>query len=1062
MNLPKSAVNKISPITIGHVLERDRLFALLHQDLPTHAFWISGPGGSGKTTLIASFLKRENKPCLWYQVDALDGDPATFFYYFGKAASSLMVSVNEPMPMLTSECLPNIEVFVLRYFEILFQRIEPNSWLIFDNFQEAPDESALLQLLAIAIKQLPPNITIAFISRNDPPPAMIRFIANQTMRLIDWSRLSFTPDEFTAFLKSSEYRIAADDADKLYRLTKGWIAGAILWLLHRNSDCMPITLPTDQTPDNIFDYFIAEILEKSGSEIRDFLLQTAFLPYMTADMAGELTGITAENILETLYRKNFFLEKRWLPVPSYQYHPLFRKFLLLQADRIFNPDAFRTTRCRAAEILEKQGLPEDAIILYSEARAYKQIEAITLSLAQALVIQGRNAVLSAWIDCLPKESTQKHPYLLFWKSVALITSNPQESILLCTRAYEMFVENNDLIGQVLSWSTAIEILLILRSGFTPLDWWIDEGDRLGGLLLDNDCTADHAGRFSAGMLISLLIRNQSHPDIEEWQARCEALLDRGCSPQVSVELMKNLCWSYFWMGQTRKSLNMEARLRFMQNIDKLPPLSQILVYLNLALLCIIRGDHQECHRMVKKSLDITEETGVHVYDSTIISIFSYSWLGIGNHIQMPPILAKLKATLTTYAVWDLAQYHWLIAWYAIQADNLVEAQGQIETAVKLVKLCGSPFTIALCSILQSQVFLELGEPQKSKDLLATIQNEPRLGKSKSTHFLLNLAFADSAYAQNLTTEAELYCKAAFSYAREEGIWLPYSLSNRRMGAVCAKALEARIEENTVIEMIRRWHLLPPDTKMLNETWPWPIRIYVLGRFEIHCDGKPLILSAKTPRKPLELLTLLICAGQKGIFREAVAGRLWPNSDGDLAQQTLNTTLHRLRKLLGNNETIVQKGSQLFLNRNLCWVDCRHFQTQVEQIESTEHPESTKRFITQSLTLYRGPFTTKHEHLSAAVGYSSQLNRQWLSVVAAAVPLFVRSDMENEPRRAVQLALADDETAAAVFPILVSAFKKSGREIEALDILHRCRNLLDNLGIVCGRKTLDFFSNLRGM
>ncbi len=1060
MNLPKSAVNKISPISIGDVLERDRLFALLSQDSPTNAFWISGPGGSGKTTLIASFLKKEKKPCLWYQVDALDGDPATFFYYFGQAAASLLVSADVPMPMLTPEYLPDIDVFFLRYFETLYQRIEPYSWVIFDNFQDAPDESVLPQLLAVAVKQVPPHITIAIISRSDPPPIMARFIANRTMKLIDWSRLAFTPDEFTAFLRSSEYLIAADDADRLYRLTKGWIAGAILWLLHRTSD-LPSTLPADQTPDNIFDYFVAEILEKSGSETRDFLLQTALLPHMTADMASELTGMAAENILETLYRKNFFLEKRRLSVASYQYHPLFRKFLLLQGRRIFSADALRTTRCHAAGILERQGLHEEAISLYSQAKAYKQIEAITLSQAQELVIQGRNAVLSAWIDILPQDSTEKQPYLLFWKGVALLTSAPQESIIFCTRAYELFIRNNDLIGQVLSWSMAIEILAMSRSGFTALDRWIKEGDRLGRLLPDDADTAELAGRFAAGMLVSLLIRNQAHPDIEKWQVRCEALLDRCCSPQVSIDLMKNLCWSYFWRGQTRMSLKMEARLRLLQNIDKLPPLQQILIYALLALSYVYRGDHRECYRMVNESLDIAEKSGVHVFDFMTISSSAFSWLGMGDLIKVPPILGKLKAALTSYAVWDHAQYHWLVAWHAIQADNLVEAQEQIETAVKLINICGNHFTVALCRILQSQIFLELGEPRKSENLLVAVQSEPQLRNSKIIHFLVNLAHADATYVQNLTVEAELYCKAAFAAAREEsGIWMPLSLSNRRLGAVCARALEAGIEEDTVVEMIRRWQLKPPDPVVMSELWPWPVRIYALGRFEIHCDGKPLTLSAKTPRKPLELLTLLICAGQAGIFREAVAGRLWPDSDGDLALQTLNTTLHRLRKLLGYNETVVQKGSQLFLNGNLCWVDCRYFQWQVQQIESTTHQDDAEWFITRSLALYQGPFTTGHEHLSVAVGYSSQLNRQWLNVVAAAVPLFIRPDTGNETKRAVQQALADDDTAAAVFQILVSTFNKKEKGPEALKISRCCRNLLAEQGISFGRKTMAFFSNLR--
>jgi LuxR family transcriptional regulator, maltose regulon positive regulatory protein len=506
---------------------------------------------------------------------------------------------------------------------------------------------------------------------------------------------------------------------------------------------------------------------------------------------------------------------------------------------------------------------------------------------------------------------------------------------------------------------------------------------------------------------------------------------------------------------------MEARLRLWQYVDNLPPLQQILIYPLLAFSYVYRGDHRECHRMVNESLDIAKKTGIHIFDFMIISSSAFSWLGIGDLIQVPPILGKLKAALTSYAVWDHAQYHWLVAWHAIQADNVVEAQDQIETAVKLVNICGNHFTVALCSILQSQIFLELGEPQKSENLLAAVQNEPQLRNSKIIHFLVNLAYADSSYEQNLTIKAELYCQAAFAAAREEGgIWMPLSLSNRRLGAVCARALEAEIEENTVVEMIRRWQLKPPDPVIMSERWPWPVRIYALGRFEIYCDGKLLTLSAKTPRKPLELLTILICAGQAGVFREAVARKLWPDSDGDLALQTLNTTLHRLRKLLGNNETVVQKGSQLFLNRNLCWIDCRYFQWQVQQIESTAHQDGAEWFITQALALYQGPFTTGHEHLSVAVGYSSQLSRQWLNVVAAAVPLFIRPDTGNETKRAVQQALSDDDTAAAVFRILVSTFNKSGRDIEALDILHRCRSLMDEQGISCDRKTMAFFSNLQ--
>jgi LuxR family transcriptional regulator, maltose regulon positive regulatory protein len=159
MKSKPATVSKISPLVIKQVLRRERLFTLLDHRSPTRSFWISGPGGSGKTTLVATYLAERKVPNLWYEVDTMDGDPATFFSYFGQAAA-LMESPAWQMPLLTPEYHPRLETFVLDYFEILYQRIPPGSWLIFDNFQDAPQESPLLQIIVSAIKQLPGNFAM--------------------------------------------------------------------------------------------------------------------------------------------------------------------------------------------------------------------------------------------------------------------------------------------------------------------------------------------------------------------------------------------------------------------------------------------------------------------------------------------------------------------------------------------------------------------------------------------------------------------------------------------------------------------------------------------------------------------------------------------------------------------------------------------------------------------------------------------------------------------------------------------------------------------------------------
>ena len=49
---------------------------------------------------------------------------------------------------------------------------------------------------------------------------------------------------------------------------------------------------------------------------------------MTATMAQELTGrVDSEAMLEDLYRRGLFTDRRATEPPTYQYHDLFRAFL---------------------------------------------------------------------------------------------------------------------------------------------------------------------------------------------------------------------------------------------------------------------------------------------------------------------------------------------------------------------------------------------------------------------------------------------------------------------------------------------------------------------------------------------------------------------------------------------------------------------------------------------------------------------------------------------------------------------------------------------------------------
>jgi hypothetical protein len=417
----------------------------------------------------------------------------------------------------------------------------------------------------------------------------------------------------------------------------------------------------------------------------------------------------------------------------------------------------------------------------------------------------------------------------------------------------------------------------------------------------------------------------------------------------------------------------------------------------------------------------------------------------------------MQGSMMPFAIWEQAHYHFLQAWYALQCGKLLTARSETATASLLLETCGNPFTIALSRVLQSQLLLELGETDKVAGLLTAVIKERRLGNSKVLHFISHLSLADCAATANQAKKARQYLSAAFSIARLNGPLLPFSLSSKRLGLLCRVALEAGIEVDTVKDVIKWWRLYPLEAPSVSDLWPWPVRIYTLGQFTIHCHDKPLRSRSKPQRKPLELLTCIVSAGERSVFKETIAARLWPDADGDRALQNLNTTLHRLRKLLGSDGAVVLRNGQLILNSRFCWVDAWHFAWLAQQIDIPPVSPIKKEYLCRALQMYQGPYMTGYDHIPVAISYKEQLEKLWHYTLAAAVPLFVETASAH--RNVLEKALAVDDTAASVLPLFVNTLRNKDKSAEACAIVHRCEALLAEQGIRFGSKTQALLRHL---
>lgn len=223
---------KITAPRVHDVYLRDRLFKELDAARKNPIIWISAPAGSGKTTLVVSYLQEKKIEPLWYQVDAGDSDVASFFYYMGEAEKHLNPHIHKPLPLFTPEYLLGLVVFCKNFFRALFQRMEKSGLLVLDNYQDAGSEVALHEVLVNGLAEIPQGINVIVISRSDPPALFARLITHHEIKLINWEQINLTQEESVGIstLRAGNDEMSQEVIQHIHNITQGWVAGVVLLL----------------------------------------------------------------------------------------------------------------------------------------------------------------------------------------------------------------------------------------------------------------------------------------------------------------------------------------------------------------------------------------------------------------------------------------------------------------------------------------------------------------------------------------------------------------------------------------------------------------------------------------------------------------------------------------------------------------------------------------------------------------------------------------------------------------------------------------------------------------
>ena len=1014
---------------------RSRLFELLDAAVEASAVWVEAAPGSGKTTLAASWLDARARPCLWYQVDASDADVATFFHYHGLALGGMTPRHKQPLPHLTPEYLPSLEVFARRYFEEFFRRLSDGAVLVLDNVQDAGAQSAFSDVLRIALECVPAHARVLCLSRAAPPGPLARLRANGSLAVLERDAVRLTLEEARAIAMLR----GTDDAAKvasIHELTRGWAAGLVLMIEGRSSAGTALDAAH---PETLFGYFASEVLQRLEQATRDALMKSAVLPKMHASNVETLTGNErGGRFLADLSRRNYFTYRLSPREPVYEYHPLFREFLLVQLRQTIAPADLRRLQSAAARLLDASGLVDDAANLWSAAGDHEALMPHIQKHASHLIAEGRSHVLEAWLAALPAQLLRSEPWLQYWSGICRLAFDPASARPLLEAAFHLFERDGEPSGMYESWASIVDSIVYEWSDFRPLDRWLETFGKLQQSHPEFPSAAIEA-HVAASVFNALMWRRPSDPDLPLWAERVKRLALESSDVRFRMVAGNHLALYYLWMGKFAAATSIVETLRPALRASRTDPLVRLTWYVMEAMHAWFVADSRACITAVEAGSRLADECGVHLHDLYLYAQAVYGGLSLHEPAVAAQYLDRMARVGTTRRTdHSLLQYQRAAAAWC-RGDFAVAAE-HAEAAARIAAETGAALLDAFC---HTELALFLFSAGRRDEAAVALARGRQAGRGMNhVEYLESLYGAWFSLEQGREEQALASLRVAFALAARQGYVNSPHWNATMMARLCAHALKHGIEPEYARMLIRRRNLTPPEDGSVAESWPWPVRIYALGRLRLDVADATSRSTRKAPRKPLELLALLVASGELGVAVERAVDALWPALDGARSREALRVALYRLRRLLGGENRVLTVEGRIALDTSHCWVDAWAFEQAL-----AANAKSSNASDERALVLYRGPFVDDEHTAPWALTYRERLQGRYVRAVLEAGARMEQHEQFERALACYEQGLQHGGLIEAFYQRVLACCMTLGRRAEGLAAYARCReHLRETLGV----------------
>lgn len=401
---------KFSPPNLTEELvRRTRLLQRLDAGIQCPVTLIAAPAGYGKSTLLASWLKKAPIPAAWLSLDEDDNDLNLFAAYlvaairtiFPGALQSSNGSINSAVTFDPSHLATTLSNDIAEL---------PSKFILILDDYHLIKNRAVHSLTGHLIRLLPDQLRLVISTRTDSPLPLARLRARGELCELRARDLRFSLEEARTFLEQTVgVKLPTGAIQQIQDRTEGWVAALrFASLLLREGSKTPEVIErlVSHHERPLIEYLLDEVVVSLRPSAQDLLLKTSLFDQFSVGLCEAV--LNRQNSENSLALVDDLVKNETLTVvegdvePWYHCHHLFQAYLRTRAQARYDAATIAELHRRASQWYAAHDLITEAIqhaIAAGDLRDAARL--VAKNIHTALNREAGRPVIEQWLGLFP-------------------------------------------------------------------------------------------------------------------------------------------------------------------------------------------------------------------------------------------------------------------------------------------------------------------------------------------------------------------------------------------------------------------------------------------------------------------------------------------------------------------------------------------------------------------------------------------------------------------------------------------------------------------------------------